>query len=92
MRTAWSRAIHSSRFVGLDLPLDLFGMGTMVGPGVGQIFGAQGRVGEKQIGLTGVQSAGLDEHPDRNPGTDDAGLTAADAGLALDAGKRFAST
>jgi len=73
-----------------DLRRNLRVVRAVVGPGVGQILGAQGGVGPQQIGLARPELAGLDEHPHRDARAHNTRLAAAQAGRGLDARERIA--
>jgi predicted nucleotidyltransferase len=52
--------------------------------GIGQVLGPKRGIRPQELGLARPQSSGLDQHPDRDPGPDDARVTAADRRVGLD--------
>ena len=78
----------SRRLVVDDLLLDLLAVLPCVGPGIGQVFRAQGRVIAQQFRFAHSQSLQLDEEPNGNPGTNDTRFAAANRRVAFDPGSQ----
>src|SRR2546423_960818 len=66
---------NSGGLIFLDLLLDEIAVAHDEGPGVREILGSKRRIGAQKICIAGAAAAGLLEHPDRDPGADDAGNT-----------------
>ena len=62
-------------------------MGGLVGPGVGEVSGAEGGVSEEEVGVGDAERSGVDEGPDGYAGAEDAGVSAADVGGTVNAGR-----
>ncbi len=80
----------SVRFVFGDGAFDFRAMGTVVGPGVGEVFGVQRGIAPENIGFAEAKLAGAGKCPDRNARAADAGFAAADGWVAVHAGEALA--